>query len=152
MIQYLLEKLNLSKDRIPKIEAFAESVRLKPYVKIIAENPDIIKELKKIYPNKIKDNWDCVVELYRYNIKLSKAIYPYLSILENIIKVKVSNYLKQRYGENFYYDENLFLKLLELNDFDKTILYKYFNHKINKFVREEIISAYQKHYKEISIK
>lgn len=145
MIQYLLKQLNLKQERISNIEAFSEKSRLEPYVKIINENPNIIKELQNIYPNRIKDNWDCVVELYRYNIKLSKAIYPYLSILENIIKVKLSDYLKSRYGEEFYHNEELFLKMLDLDEFDITILRQYFNHKINKFTREEIISLYRKH-------
>lgn len=143
MIDYLMEKLGLKKSRKENIENFSEAYRLKPYVKILAENPDFYDELRKIYPDKIKDNWDCVVELYRYNIKLSKAIYPYLAILENVLKIKLSNYLKEKYGENFYYNNELIFISLKFDDFDKKIIKEYFNHKINKFVREELIAKYK---------
>lgn len=113
------------------------------------QNPDIIDNLKKIYPDKIKDNWDCIVELYRYNIKLSRSIYPYLAILENIVKIHISNYLKNKYGEDFYYNEELFFKKLKFDEFDIKIFRKYFNHKINKYVREELIEIYKKHNPEL---
>lgn len=152
MIQYLLKNLHLKDSRIANIEAFAEKARLEPYVKILDKTPDIIEHLKKIYPNRIKDNWDCIVELYRYNIKLSKAIYPYLAILENIIKGKLSEYLKLKHGEDFWFDNKLFFNLLGFDDFDIGIVNKYFNHKINKVVREEIISLYQNYDSQISKK
>ena len=152
MIQYLLNQLHLTEDRIPNIEAFSEKSRLKPYIQIINDNPNLIEKLGKIYPNRIKDNWDCIVELYRYNIKLSKAIYPYLAILENIIKVKLSDYLKIKYGENFWFNSKLFFSLLELDDFDVDIVNMYFNHKINKVVREKITHLYFEHDSSITKK
>ena len=84
-----------------------------------------------------------IIPIYRYNIKLSKAIYPYLAILENALKIKLSNYLKEKYGENFYYNNELIFSSLNFDDFDKEIIKEYFNHKINKFVREELIAKYK---------
>ncbi len=152
MIRYLLRHFISKEEKSCSIETFSEMAELKPYAAIIAEAPDIANNLKEIYPNKIKNNRDCVIELYKYNIKLSRAIYPYLSILENLIKIKTSDYLKRKFGENFYCNEELFLDLLELDDFDRKILYEYFNHKINKFVREEIMNKYKRHDNSISKK
>jgi hypothetical protein len=70
-----MEELNLKESRKASIVAFSEAYRLKPYVKILKNNKHVLDELKKLYPDKIKDNWDCVVELYRYNIKLSEASF-----------------------------------------------------------------------------
>ncbi len=152
MIKEFLQKLQLNETRTSSIKAFAEKDRLRPYLKIIEENPNIINDLKKVYPSRIKDNWDCVVELYRYNIKLSKAIYPYLAILENVIKIELSNYLKQKYEEDFWFNHKLFYQVLEFNDFDISIIDKYFNHKFNKIVRDEIMSAYIENNNTISKK
>lgn len=140
-----MEKLNLAETRKKNIENFSEFYRLKPYIKILEKNPNFYDSLKTVYPDKIKDNWDCIVEIYRYNIKLSKAIYPYLAILENVLKIKVSNYLKNKYGENFYYNNELIFKALEFDNFDKKIFNEYFNHKINKLVREELMKKYKEH-------
>jgi len=143
MIKYILKELNLDETRKSQIGLFSEAYRLKPYIQTIKNNPEIFEKLREVCPEKIKDNWDCVVELYRYNLKLSKSIYPYLAILENILKIKISEYLKQKYHENWYCDESLFFNALGFDDFDKKIFEKYFNHKINKFVREDLIKEYK---------
>ena len=145
MIEYFIKELDLDEKRKESIKSFAEISRLLSYIQIIKENPTIIDNLKAIYPEKIKDNWDCIVELYRYNIKLSKTLYPYLAILENVIKVRLSNYLYTKYGDNFWFNTGLFYGLLELDDFDNEIINKYFYHKINKIVREQIIKEYLEH-------
>jgi hypothetical protein len=151
MINYLLEELNLDESRRSSIEAFSETYRLKPYVKILKDSHDLVGKLKKICPDKIKDNGDCIVELYRYNIKLSKAVYPYLAILENILKIRITNYLRNKYGEDYYYNKILIFQALELDKFDKQIFEQYFNHKINKFVREDLIGKYKKAHPNLSI-
>lgn len=143
MIEYIVTELNLTESRKPQIALFSETYRLKSYIQILKNNPEIFDLLKAVYPDKIKDNWDCVVELYRYNLKLSKAVYPYLAILENVLKIRLSEYLRQKYHENWYCDEGLFFHALEFDDFDRKIFEKYFNHKINKFVREDLINEYK---------
>lgn len=150
MIEYILNELDLPESRKPQIALFSEAYRLKPYIHTLKNNPEIFEKLKSVYSSKIKDNWDCVVELYRYNLKLSKTIYPYLAILENILKIKVSEYLKKKYHEDWYYDEDLFFNLLEFDDFDKTIFEKHFNHKINRYVRGDIIKEYKEEKPDIS--
>jgi len=45
-----MEKLNLKESRREKVENFSELYRLKPYVRILEENPNFYDELKKIYP------------------------------------------------------------------------------------------------------
>lgn len=143
MIDFLMNELNLDSARRFQIENFYEVNRLMPYVNLIKTFPQIYKILLKIYPNKIKDNWDCVVELYRYNIKLSKSIYPYIYILENILKIRIADYLVEKYNDEWYKNEELFFKLLDMNTYDKEIFERYFNHKINKFVREELFDIYK---------
>lgn len=145
-----MEKLNIKESRKEKVENFSEAHRLKPYIKILEKNPDFYEELKSVYPDKIKDNWDCVVELYRYNIKLSKSIYPYVAILENVLKIRLSNYLKEKFGENFYYNNELIFETLDFDDFDKKLFDEYFNHKINKFVRERLMKKYKEHNPSLS--
>ena len=143
MIDFLINELKLNIKRKPQIEKFYEANRLVPYVNLIKTYPQIYNILSSIYTNKIKDNWDCVVELYRYNIKLSKSIYPYIYILENILKIRISNYLKEKYNDEWYKNEDLFFKLLDMDSFDKDIFQKFFNHKINRIVREELFDIYK---------
>ncbi|MDR1327932.1 MAG: hypothetical protein LBJ74_05955 [Heliobacteriaceae bacterium] len=150
MIDYLLEKLNLDESRRPSIEAFSEAHRLKPYVKILENSPDIINKLKRISPEIIKDSWDCIVELYRYNIKLSKAVYPYLAILENILKIKITNYLKNKYGKDYYYNKDIIFEALDLDKFDKEMFEQYLHHKINRVIYVDLVEKYKETNPELS--
>lgn len=150
MIDFLINELNLDIKRKPQIEKFYEANRLLPYVNLIKTYPQIYNILSNIYTSKIKDNWDCVVELYRYNIKLSKSIYPYIYILENILKIRISNYLKEKYNDEWYKNEELFFELLDMDSFDKDIFEKFFNHKINSIVREELFDIYKSNNKALS--
>lgn len=142
----IIKELNLSSDRKEQVIRFLETVsfyRLKPYVYFIKNNPDVLNYLKAQKAD-IKDNWDAVIELYRYNIKLSVSIYPYIFLLENVLKAKINRYLTEKYNKNWYRNESLFLKALNLDDFDKEIIDKYYNQKILKPVRDEITALYYK--------
>lgn len=140
----IIKELNLAKSREDQVIRFLETVsfyRLKSYIYFIKNNSDILNYLKAKKPE-IKDNWDAVIELYRYNIKLSISIYPYIFLLENSLKAKINRYLTKKYGKNWYIDENLFLKVLELDEFNAKIVDKYYNHKFLRHTRDEITSIY----------
>lgn len=99
----IIQKLNLSSDRHDRVYAFLQTVsyyKLNPYVDFIKNNKDVSKKLKDIIPA-CKDNWDCVVFLYRYNIKLSASIYSYIYLIETTLKTKINNELCKSYGFNW---------------------------------------------------
>lgn len=81
---------------------------------------------------------------------MSKSIYPYIYILENILKIRISNYLKEKYNDEWYKNEELFFELLDMDSFDKDIFEKFFNHKINSFVRNELSDIYKSNNKDLS--
>ena len=87
--QKIINKLNLPRNRESKISLFLSMVsyyRLLPYIEFLKNNPDIPAQLPDC-----KDCWDAVVYLYRYNIKLSNAIYPYIYLLEITLKTRINN-------------------------------------------------------------
>ncbi len=104
-IEKITNKLNLSKDREEKVAIFLRTVsyyRLLPYIDFIKNNPDIAQTINEI--NNDKDNWDAVVWLYRYNIKLSNALYIYIYLLETTLKTQVNNLFCEAFGFDWYND------------------------------------------------
>jgi hypothetical protein len=102
-IDTVIAKLNLSENRKEQIKLFIETVsvyKLLPYISFISNNPEIANKINQ--KTNGKDNWDAVVFLYRYNIKLSKAIYPYIYVLETALKTKINNVLCQHFGNDWY--------------------------------------------------
>jgi hypothetical protein len=96
----IINKLNLPEKRKPQISLFLSMVsyyRLLPYIEFIKNNPEITAKLPDC-----KDCWDAIVYLYRYNIKLSSAIYPYIYLLETILKTRVNNLFCSTFGIDWY--------------------------------------------------
>lgn len=107
-VEKAINKLNLPKNRETQISIFLDTVsyyKLLPYIDFIRNNSDIITQL----PN-CKDSWDAVVYLYRYNIKLSNAIYPYIYLLETTLKTKVNNLFCNTFGDEWYRDKTILAK------------------------------------------
>lgn len=103
--QKIINKLNLPRNRESKISLFLGMVsyyRLLPYIEFLKNNPDIPAQLPDC-----KDCWDAVVYLYRYNIKLSNAIYPYIYLLEITLKTRINNLFCNTFGDNWYRDKNV---------------------------------------------
>ena len=102
-VQKILNKLNLPEERREKINLFLQTVsyyKLLPYIDFIKDNQNIASEINGLING--KDSWDVVVCLYRYNIKLSIAIYPYIYLLETTIKTQVNNSLSESFGFDWY--------------------------------------------------
>src|SRR5574344_1114534 len=98
-------KLNLNDERGKNIKLFYNTVsyyKMRPYIDFIQNNPEIETKLKEKIG--LKDSWDSVTFLYRYNIKLSTAIYAYIYILEIAIKTKINNLLINSCSKNWYAD------------------------------------------------
>jgi hypothetical protein len=124
IVSKLIQELNLENTRDISIYNFLKTVhycRLRPYINLIKEFPDIESEFKNLIPD-CKDKWDIIVYLYRYNIKLSMAIYPYIYLLENVLKTQITYELCDKLGENWYIDENF---LTNLNDKTRAYFVKF---------------------------
>lgn len=123
-IEKITTKLNLPESRNHKIEKFLETVsyyKLLPYVDFIKNNREIEEKINaKILG---KDSWDAVTFLYRYNIKLSNAIYPYIYLLETTLKTKVNNLFCSTMGDEWYKDKAFLYQfnLRSINYIEKTI-------------------------------
>ena len=106
LIEKIFIKLNLPESRNESIRVFLETVsyyKLNPYVDFIKNNPQIVEKINK--KTNGKDAWDAVTFLYRYNLKLSNAIYPYVYILETTLKTKINNLMCQTFGTEWYKDK-----------------------------------------------
>jgi len=106
----LIKELNLPESRYDNICRFLETVsyyKLLPYIEFIQNNENIENDFKLCIPN-YKDLWDGITELYRYNIKLSVAIYPYIYVLETTLKNKINNYLCEKLDKNWYTNKDLY--------------------------------------------
>ena len=104
-VEKIINKLNLSISRESQISVFLSTVsyyKLLPYIDFIKNNPNLITQLPDC-----KDSWDAVVYLYRYNIKLSNAIYPYIYLLETTLKTKVNNLFCDTFGTEWYKDKTV---------------------------------------------
>lgn len=92
-----------------KVIDFIRSVsyyKLFPYIEYIKDNAGFLgQNLKKF--NNSKDLWDLLVFLYRYNIRLSIAIYPYIYLLETTLKTEITNYLCRTINDDWYKDQIL---------------------------------------------
>lgn len=102
-IQKIIEKLKLNPDRETNVSLFLSTVsyyKLLPYIDFVMNNNDITSKINKLI--EAKDHWDTVVFLYRYNIKLSTAVYPYIYLLETTLKTKVNNVFCDTFGFNWY--------------------------------------------------
>jgi len=106
----LIQELNLPESRYDSICKFLETVsyyKLLPYIEFIKNNQNIENDFK-LNIKGYKDLWDGVTELYRYNIKLSIAVYPYIYVLETALKNKINNYLCEKLDKNWYTNQDLY--------------------------------------------
>lgn len=148
----IIEKLSLSfNDKANDISSFLDTVsyyKLTPYIDFVKAH----KELKDCFTN-CKDAWDIVIEIYRYNTKLSIAIYPYIFVLETVLKNKINNALFKYYGENWYKDEEFFFNIHGFDDTDKQLYEKFYLFKeLESDQLEEIKSTYKAKKPDISNK
>ena len=107
LIDKVLNKLNLPETRKEKVNTFLKTVsyyRLLPYIDFIKNN-DIAQKINEI--NNDKDKWDAVVWLYRYNIKLSNALYPYICLLETTLKTQINNLFCESFDFNWYSNQHV---------------------------------------------
>lgn len=108
-VKKIIEDLKLNKNRHDNILKFLKTVsyyKLTPYINFVASNQEIINDLLK-NSSEVKDDWDKVVLLYRYNIKLSIGIYPYICLLENTLKTQINNEMTKFFGYSWYKDINI---------------------------------------------
>jgi len=102
-VNRIIEDLKLDKNRYDNVFRFLKTVsyyKLTPYINFVASG----QEIKNLFPKlpEIKDNWDRVVFLYRYNIKLSMGVYPYIYLLENTLKTQINNEMTKYFGYDWY--------------------------------------------------
>jgi len=165
-VEEIINTLELNSNRREKIEGFLSTVsfyKIAPYVNYVVENNDKYKKFKKIInidqspcfwqKTAIKDKWDLVTYLYRYNIKLSIALYPYIYLIETTLKTKINNLMCREYSENWFKDESLFFKAYSLDlSIDKEIFDKYFVFgKIGKNEEKEIKEIYKNYQNQLKI-
>jgi hypothetical protein len=125
-ISKIISQLSLDNKRNLQIEEFLETVpyyRLVPYIELLTNNIKAVEFLYKENPD-FKDKWDMAVYLYRYNIRLSASIYPYIYLFETTLKNKINNYLCSNIGYNWISNEQLFYTF---KDKDKKDLLKVIN-------------------------
>ncbi|MEI8390790.1 MAG: Abi family protein [bacterium] len=109
-ISKIISQLSLDSERGLQIGEFLETVpyyRLTPYIELLTSNSQAVEFLYRLSQD-FKDKWDMVVYLYRYNIKLSTAIYPYIYLFETTLKNKINNYLCSTIGYDWISSEQLF--------------------------------------------
>ena len=109
-ISKIISQLSLDSERGLQIGEFLETVpyyRLTPYIELLTSNSQAVEFLYRLSQD-FKDKWDMVVYLYRYNIKLSTAIYPYIYLFETTLKNKINNYLCSKIGYDWISSEQLF--------------------------------------------
>lgn len=107
-INRIIEKLELDKIRYNKLLKFLKTVsyyKITPYIDFASIESDVLNDISKLIPD-CKDKWDIAVFLYRYNIKLSMAIYPYIYLLENTLKNQINNEMTKCFGYEWYKDIN----------------------------------------------
>ncbi len=144
--EILIKILDLPETKSSKIATVLNTVtlyRLNPYISIVRDNDDLFNNLKASN-NGIKDKWDAIIELYRYNMRLSISLYPHISILENVLKAKIDSCLTKKYGDNWCFEYDLIFKKLEFTDLDKKLYYKFHNQSINKDIRNRIYKIYER--------
>lgn len=101
--QKIIQKLKLCPEREDRISFFISTVsyyKLLPYIDFVMRNQEVTTKINKQI--EAKDNWDTVVFLYRYNIKLSSAIYPYIYLLETTLKTQINNVFCYTFGYEWY--------------------------------------------------
>lgn len=109
-VNEVIQTFNLSNDRYEKINSFLESIsyfKVTTYINIISQDLDITK-LLSIKEADIIDQWDTLEFLFKYNIRLSMGIYPYIYFFELILKNKIHNILIKKFGEHWYKNKEFF--------------------------------------------
>ena len=113
LIKEIKQKINIHDNNTNKVIKFLDTVsyyKITTYLDIVSNNPDIMKQLK-LKESFIEDSWDVLEFLFKYNIRLSMSIYPYIHLFELILKNKVHNLLIKTFGETWYKNEEFFKKI-----------------------------------------
>jgi len=145
-VNTIIKQLKLEENLSSEINLFLLNVsfyRIAPYVDFISKNKETFEYIKEKTNGIISNEWEAVVYLYRYNIKLSISIYPYIFLLETILKTRINNKLTEKYTDYWFRDEALFLKAYEItNATDLSIYNKYKNIDITEQVENNIYEDY----------
>jgi len=83
------------------IEKIFSQERLKPYIKHHS------------------GDFDKAVEHYKANIEISEAFYPLLSVLEIGLRNNIDNQLKRRFGDENWFENSEFIKIVSRFQIDK---------------------------------
>ena len=155
-IKRILKQLNLADVLSSAIEKHLKTVsyyRMIPYINFVCKNKAISDKIISKTKN-LKNNWDLVIYLYRYNIKLSITLYPYIFLLETALKTNINNLMCTVYGEDWFKNEELFFKAHNLVDnIDKDI----FKHSYEEYIdigraeETEIIKLYEDYNNQLKL-
>jgi len=97
-INQLEKDLLISENQVSEVKSFLMQVhysKILPYVLKAKNNPEI------------KDKWGYVITSYYNNIQLSNFIYPYIYLIETVLKTRISNLICHSFGNNWYKDLEL---------------------------------------------
>jgi hypothetical protein len=143
-IKTIVDILKLSPELEPLIHDFllnVSSYKLIPYINMIKDNDELYTSIKKQV--NIKNKWEAIVYLYRYNIKLSIALYPYIYLLETILKTRINNKLTVKYTDYWFRDELLLIKANKINNINDLSLYnKYKDKEMTKEIEAELLNDF----------
>jgi len=92
-INQLEKDLLISENQVSEVKSFLMQVhysKILPYVLKAKNNPEI------------KDKWGYVITSYYNNIQLSNFIYPYIYLIETVLKTRISNLICHSFGNNWY--------------------------------------------------
>jgi len=138
--QAIIEQLSLSPELEPDIDNFLSIVsfyKIAPYVNFLKENPNMYEYLKS--KTNIKNKWEATIYLFRYNVKLSIALYPHIFLLETTLKTRINSKLTECYTDYWFRDEFLLLTINKIDNVNDLSLYnKYKNCEFTKDVSKNL--------------
>ena len=87
----------------------------------------------------VKNKWEAVIYLFRYNIKLSVALYPYIFLLETALKTRINAKLTEHYTDYWFRDELLLLNINKLDNLEDLSLYnRYKNQELTNEITKDL--------------
>ncbi len=138
--QTIIEQLSLPPELEADINNFLSIVsfyKIAPYVNFLKENPDMYEYLERKIG--VKNKWEAAIYLFRYNVKLSIALYPHIFLLETILKTRINTRLTERYTDYWFRDEFLLLTINKIDNVNDLSLYnKYKNCEFTKDISKNL--------------
>lgn len=128
----IIEQLSISSEFEKDINEFLNIVsfyKIAPYVNFLKENSDTYDYIKK--QTGVKNKWEAIIYLFRYNVKLSLSLYPYIFLLETVLKTRINSKLTEQYTDYWFRDELLLLKINQIDTMNDLSLY-------NKYKKQEL--------------